>query len=100
MALSSVNWCRVRCLPGDEEQVLFDTVSVVLTRQMLELVRLISECVGYHGKWLVGAGVNRFRGRRRWCSASVFTGNHRCSDGTYEESTGTTWPKSTQHRAP
>ncbi|WP_345964518.1 hypothetical protein ABDE16_37060 [Streptomyces sp. BRB040] len=57
---------------------------------MLELVRLISGEVGYHGKWPVAAGVNRFRGRRRWSSASVFTGNHWCSDGTYEESTGTT----------
>ncbi|MFD8431803.1 helix-turn-helix domain-containing protein [Streptomyces coelicoflavus] len=77
-------------LPGDEEQVLFDTAPVVLTRQMLELVRLISEDVGYHGNWSVAAGANRLRGRRRWSSPSVFTSNHRYSDDTYEESTGTT----------
>jgi hypothetical protein len=75
--------------PGEAEQVIFDSAAVVFTRHMLELVRLISEDVGYHGNWAVAVGANRLRGRRRW-SQSIFASNHRYSADTYEESTGTT----------
>lgn len=37
----------------DAEQVLFDAGAVILTRHMLELIRLVSEDVGYHGNWAV-----------------------------------------------
>ncbi|MEU5194545.1 hypothetical protein [Streptomyces scabiei] len=76
--------------PGDAEQVIFDAAAVVFTRHMLELIRLISDDVGYHGNWAVVVGANRLRGRRRWSQPSVFVSNHRYSADTYEESTGVT----------
>ncbi|MFB8043126.1 hypothetical protein ACFC8F_17770 [Streptomyces hydrogenans] len=56
---------------------------------MLELIRLISDGVGYHGNWAVAVGATRLHGRRRW-SQSLFGNNHRYSADTYEESTGAT----------
>ncbi|MFF0696168.1 hypothetical protein ACFYU4_26535 [Streptomyces tendae] len=76
--------------PGDAEQVIFDAAAVVFTRHMLELIRLISDDVGYHGNWALAVGANRLRGRRRWSQPSVFASNHRYSADTYEESTGMT----------
>ncbi|MGW6966396.1 hypothetical protein ACWGET_20350 [Streptomyces zaomyceticus] len=76
--------------PGDAEQVIFDAAPVIFTRHMLELIRLISEDVGYHGNWAVAVGANRLRGRRRWDQPSIFASNHRYSADTYEESTGAT----------
>ncbi|MFE3126660.1 helix-turn-helix domain-containing protein [Streptomyces hydrogenans] len=73
----------------EAEQVIFDAAAVVFTRHMLELIRLISEDVGYHGNWAVAVGANRLHGRRRW-SQSLFTSYHRYSADTYEESTGAT----------
>ncbi len=74
----------------EEEQVLFDAGAVILTRHMLELTRLISDDVGYHGNWAVAVGANRLRGRRRYSGQSHWPSNHRYSADTYEESTGTT----------
>ncbi|MFF9344911.1 helix-turn-helix domain-containing protein [Streptomyces sp. NPDC014773] len=73
----------------EAEHFIFDAAAVVFTRHMLELIRLISEDVGYHGNWTVAVGVNRLHGRRRW-SHSIFAGCHRYSADTYEESTGAT----------
>ncbi|MDX3588919.1 AlbA family DNA-binding domain-containing protein [Streptomyces europaeiscabiei] len=75
---------------GDAEQVLFDAAAVILTRHMLELIRLVSDDVGYHGNWAVAVGANRLRGRRRYSGQSHFPSNHRYSADTYEESTGAT----------
>ncbi|MFJ3780103.1 helix-turn-helix domain-containing protein [Streptomyces sp. NPDC090075] len=72
---------------GHAEQVIFDTAAVVLTRHMLELLRLVSDDVGYHGNWSVALGANRLRGRRRSAGDSYFLSNHRYSADTYEEST-------------
>ncbi|MBC2902106.1 RNA-binding domain-containing protein [Streptomyces cupreus] len=74
----------------DAEQVLFDAGAVILTRHMLELIRLVSEDVGYHGNWAVAVGASRLRGRRRYAGQSHFPSNHRYSADTYEESTGAT----------
>lgn len=76
--------------PGEAEQVIFDAAAVIFTRHMLELIRLISDDVGYHGNWAVAVGANRLRGRRRWSQPSIFASNHRYSADTYEESTGAT----------
>ncbi|MGX4695382.1 AlbA family DNA-binding domain-containing protein [Streptomyces sp. JNUCC 63] len=76
--------------PDDGEQVIFDSAAVILTRHMLELIRLISEDVGYHGNWAVAVGANRLRGRHRYTHQSLFASNHRYSADTYEESTGAT----------
>ncbi|MFB7999785.1 helix-turn-helix domain-containing protein [Streptomyces sp. NPDC056002] len=75
---------------SEEEQVLFDAGAVILTRHMLELMRLLSDDVGYHGNWSVAVGANRLRGRRRYSGQSHFPSNHRYSADTYEESTGVT----------
>ncbi|MER5353468.1 ATP-binding protein [Kitasatospora sp. NPDC002551] len=74
----------------DEEQVLLDVGAVVLTRHMLELMRLISDDRGYHGNWAVAVGANRLRGRRRHAEQWGFSSNDRYSEDTYEESTGAT----------
>ncbi|MEU7088128.1 AlbA family DNA-binding domain-containing protein [Streptomyces achromogenes] len=80
-----------RHAPDDEaEQVLFDAAAVIHTRNMLELMRLVSEEVGYHGNWAVAVGANRLRGRRRYTGQSLFASNHRYSADSYEESTGVT----------
>ncbi|WP_432030044.1 hypothetical protein [Streptomyces sp. 1222.5] len=79
-----------RAADGDAEQVLFDAGAVILTRHMLELIRLVAEDVGYHGNWAVAVGASRLRGRRRYTGQSLFASNHRYSADTYEESTGTT----------
>ncbi|MFG2895506.1 helix-turn-helix domain-containing protein [Streptomyces zaomyceticus] len=77
--------------PGDDaEQVLFDAAAVIPTRHMLELTRLVSEEVGYHGNWALAVGANRLRGRRRHTGQSLLASNHLYSDDTYEESTGAT----------
>lgn len=76
--------------PSEAEQVIFDAAPVVFTRHMLELIRLISEDVGYHGNWTVAVGANRLRGRRRWSQPSIFASDHRYSADIYEESTGAT----------
>ncbi|MFD4862485.1 hypothetical protein [Streptomyces atratus] len=57
---------------------------------MLELMRLVSDEVGYHGNWSVAVGANRLRGRRRYSGQSHFPSNHRYSADTYEESAGAT----------
>ncbi|GAA1149190.1 AlbA family DNA-binding domain-containing protein [Streptomyces javensis] len=75
---------------NEEEQVLFDAGAVILTRHMLELVRLVSDDVGYHGNWAVAVGANRLRGRRRHTQQSLFPSNHKYSADTYEETTGAT----------
>ncbi|MGK5734212.1 hypothetical protein [Streptomyces sp. URMC 124] len=75
---------------GDAEQVLLDAAAVILTRHMMELIRLVSDDVGYHGNWTVALGANRLRGRRRYSEQSLFPSNHKYSADTYEESTGTT----------
>ncbi|MFI2739522.1 hypothetical protein [Streptomyces sp. NPDC018711] len=70
-----------------------NAVHVVFTRHVLELIRLIrllSEDVGYHGNWAVAVGADRLRDRRRWNQPSIFASNHRYSADTYEESTGVT----------
>ncbi|MFF9049407.1 hypothetical protein [Streptomyces parvulus] len=74
----------------EEEQVLFDAGAVLHTRYMLELIRLVSDEVGYHGNWAMAAGANRLRGRRRYSSQSQWPSNDRYSAVTYEESTGAT----------
>ncbi|MFI8085793.1 helix-turn-helix domain-containing protein [Kitasatospora sp. NPDC086009] len=74
----------------DAEQVLLDVGAVILTRHMLELIRLVSDEVGYHGNWAVGVGATRLRGRRRHSSHLRFPGNHKYSADTYEETTGVT----------
>ncbi|MFD3678588.1 helix-turn-helix domain-containing protein [Streptomyces sp. NPDC058613] len=76
--------------PGEAEQVIYDAAVVVFTRHMLDLIRLISEDVGYHGNWALAVGANRLRGRRRWSPSGTFASNHRYSADTYEESTGAT----------
>ncbi|HWU05540.1 MAG TPA: ATP-binding protein [Streptomyces sp.] len=73
-----------------EEQMLFDGAAVLLTWRVLELMRLVSEEVGYHGNWAIGAGANRLHGRRRYGGESGFPTDDRYSDDTYEETTGTT----------
>lgn len=75
--------------PSDEEQFLFDAGSVILTRHMLELIRLVADETGYHGNWAVAVGANRLRGRRRH-TGSHFPSDHKYSADTYEESTGAT----------
>ncbi|MFD3557844.1 hypothetical protein ACFWWA_37955 [Streptomyces goshikiensis] len=76
--------------PGEAEQVIFDAAAVIFIRHLLDLLRLISEDVGYRGNWEVAVGANRLRGRRRWSQPSIFASNHRYSADTYEESTGAT----------
>ncbi|MFB8085038.1 helix-turn-helix domain-containing protein [Streptomyces sp. NPDC055992] len=76
--------------PSDEEQFLFDAGSVILTRHILELMRLVADETGYHGNWTVAVGANRLRGRRRHTEQSHFPSNHRYSADTYEEATGAT----------
>ncbi|OXZ01504.1 helix-turn-helix domain-containing protein [Streptomyces sp. 2R] len=73
-----------------EEQQLFDGAAVLLTWRVLELMRLVSEEVGYHGNWAIGAGANRLHGRRRYAGQSGFPTDDRYSDDTYEETTSTT----------
>ncbi|MFH9125561.1 helix-turn-helix domain-containing protein [Streptomyces globisporus] len=90
MTRLSDNLSRPHAPTDDTEQVIFDSAAVVLTRQVLELLRLISEDVGYHGNWAVAVGANRLRGRRRHSGQSVFPSNQRYSDDTYEETTGVT----------
>ncbi|MFH9439049.1 hypothetical protein [Streptomyces rochei] len=75
---------------NEEEQVLFDAGAVIHTRHMLELIRLVSEDVGYHGNWVLAVGANRLRGRRRYSGQSYFPSNYRYSADTYEERTGAT----------
>jgi hypothetical protein len=75
---------------NEEEQVLFDAGAVIHTRHILELIRLVSDDVGYHGNWAVAVGANRLRGRRRYTGQSHFPSNHRYSADTYEECTGAT----------
>ncbi|MFH9829399.1 helix-turn-helix domain-containing protein [Streptomyces bobili] len=79
-----------RASEGEAEQVLFDTAAVIFTRKMLELIRAVSEDVGYHGNWAMAVGANRLRGRRRYSGQSYFPSNHRYSADTYEETTGVT----------
>ncbi|WP_328898132.1 hypothetical protein [Streptomyces sp. NBC_00236] len=55
---------------------------------MPELIRLISDDVGYHGNRAVAVGANRLRGRRRWSQPAILSSDHRYSADTYEESTG------------
>ncbi|MFJ9521869.1 helix-turn-helix domain-containing protein [Kitasatospora sp. NPDC101801] len=74
----------------DEEQVLFDAGAVILTRHLLDLVRLVSNEVGYHGNWAVGVGATRLRGRRRFTTQAQFPSDHKYSADTYEETTGVT----------
>ncbi|MFJ6384740.1 helix-turn-helix domain-containing protein [Kitasatospora sp. NPDC092039] len=76
--------------PTDDEQVLFDAGAVILTRHMMELMRVVSDDTGYHGNWAVAVGANRLRGRRRYTGQSMFSSDHRYSADTYEESTGAT----------
>ncbi|MFC8728243.1 AlbA family DNA-binding domain-containing protein [Streptomyces bacillaris] len=73
-----------------EEQQLADGAAVLLTWRVLEVMRLVSEEVGYHGNWAIGAGANQLHGRRRYSGQSRFPANDRYSDDTYEETTGTT----------
>ncbi|MFD5952039.1 helix-turn-helix domain-containing protein [Streptomyces collinus] len=75
---------------NEEEQVLFDAGAVIHTRHMLELIRLVSDDVGYHGNWVLAVGANRLRGRRRYSGQSYFPSNYRYSADTYEECTGAT----------
>lgn len=77
----------------EEEQVLFDAGAVIHTRHMLELIRLVSDDVGYHGNWVLAVGANRLRGRRRYSGQSYFPSNYRYSADTYEECTGATLAK-------
>jgi hypothetical protein len=88
MARLSGGLSRPYAPEADAEQVLFDAAAVILTRHMLELIRLVSDDVGYHGNWAVTVGANRLRGRRRHTGQSIFLSNHRYSADTYEESTG------------
>ncbi|MEW2267737.1 ATP-binding protein [Streptomyces sp. NPDC047853] len=74
----------------EEEQVLFDDGAVLHTRYMLELIRLVSDEVGYHGNWALAVGANRLRGRRRYSGQSHWPSNDRYSADTYEESTEAT----------
>ncbi|MEU1259359.1 ATP-binding protein [Streptomyces chartreusis] len=74
----------------DGEQQLFDTAAVILTRHALELMRLVSGEVGYHGNWSVAVGASRLRGRRRYSGQSHWPSNHRYSADSYEETTGAT----------
>ncbi|MER6392775.1 ATP-binding protein [Streptomyces sp. NPDC001523] len=90
MTRFSDNLSKPHAPADDAEQVVFDTAAVVLTRQVLELLRLISEDVGYHGSWAIAVGANRLRGRRRYHGQSVFASSHRYSDDTYGETTGAT----------
>lgn len=83
---------------SEQEQLLFDASAVILTRHMLELIRLVSDDVGYHGTWAVAVGANRLRGRRRFTGESHFPSDHRYSADTYEESTGATLAE--LHQAP
>jgi hypothetical protein len=78
----------------DTEQVIFDSVAVVLTRQVLELLCLISEDVGCHGNWAMAVGANRLRDRLRYSGQAVFLSSQRYSEDTYEETTGVTLPSS------
>ncbi|MFH9958932.1 hypothetical protein ACH4OX_32615 [Streptomyces roseolus] len=57
---------------------------------MLELIRLISEDVGYCRNWTVAVGANRLRDRRRHHGQFEFPSNHRYSADMYEESTSAT----------
>ncbi|MBM9624796.1 helix-turn-helix domain-containing protein [Streptomyces zhihengii] len=90
MTRLSDNLSKPHTATDDTEQVIFDSAAVVLTRQVLELLRLISEDVGYHGNWAMAIGANRLRGRRRYSGQSVFPSSQRYSEDTYEETTGVT----------
>lgn len=81
---------RSRGSENQGEQVLLDAGAVILTRHLLELIRLVSDDVGYHGNWAIAVGANRLRGRRRYTDQSLFASNHRYSADSYEESTGAT----------
>ncbi|XVV32969.1 hypothetical protein ACQPXT_01170 (plasmid) [Streptomyces sp. CA-100214] len=90
MTRLSDNLSKPHTAADDTEQVIFDSAAVVLTRQVLELLRLISEDVGYHGNWAMAVGANRLRGRRRYSGQSAFPSSQRYSEDTYEETTGVT----------
>ncbi|MFJ8871277.1 helix-turn-helix domain-containing protein [Streptomyces sp. NPDC102473] len=75
------------------EQMLLPAAAVVLTRQLLEVVRLVSDDVGYFGNWSFAVGASRLRGRashlglRAWvCVEST----PRYTKDTYQEATGAT----------
>jgi hypothetical protein len=79
--------------PDKPEQQLFPAAAVLLTRRLLEVLRLVAEEAGYFGNWSLAVGASRLRGRRSWRgpeSWMSFDANPRYSEGTYRESTGAT----------
>ncbi|MFB6679906.1 hypothetical protein ACFCWG_47520 [Streptomyces sp. NPDC056390] len=81
----------VEACPTDQpEQELFPAAAVVLTRRLLDILRLVA---GYFGNWSLAAGANRLRGRRSsmgsgsWMS---FGANPAYSEDIYQEATGAT----------
>lgn len=79
--------------PDQPEQQLFPAAAVVLTRRLLEVLRLVAEDAGYFGNWSLAVGANRLRGRNSWRgpgSWMSFEANPRYSEDTYQEATGAT----------
>lgn len=76
-----------------DEQALFDSAAVGLTRRMLEVVRLTAEQAGYFGNWTLAVGATRLQGRRRYAGeAWAFAGmSARYTQDTYKQATGATW---------
>lgn len=80
-------------LSNEPEQEIFPAAAVVLTRRLLDILRLVAEDAGYFGNWSLAAGANRLKGRRSsmgsgsWMS---FGANPAYSEDIYQEATGAT----------
>ncbi|WP_329583530.1 AlbA family DNA-binding domain-containing protein [Streptomyces sp. NBC_01361] len=79
--------------PDQPEQELFPAAAVVLTRRLLDILRLVAEDAGYFGNWSLAVGANRLKGRRGYLSPSIWMSlgaNPRYSEDIYQEATGAT----------
>lgn len=79
--------------PDRPEQELFPVAAVLLTRRMLEILRLLAEDSGYFGNWSLAVGASRLRGRRCYRSGESqmsFAANPRYSEDVYQEAAGAT----------
>ncbi|NUK50094.1 ATP-binding protein [Streptomyces lunaelactis] len=79
--------------PDKPEQQLIPAAAVLLTRRLLEILRLVAEDSAYFGNWSLAVGVSRMRGRRSYQGPetwNTFGTNPRYSEDIYQEATGAT----------
>lgn len=78
----------------DDQQWIFDTSVVSLTRRFIALTLAAAEIGGYTGNWAIALGLTKLRGRGPQSlqpGAFQFGSSARYSHDDYRETTGTTW---------